>query len=378
MTALAIERVETKAQREAFIRVPWQIYRDDPAWIPPLLMERRDLLDRNKNPLFQKAKAALWIASRDGRPVGRISAQRNEAHLARHRDATGQFGLIEGIDDPAVFEGLLGTAEAWLRQEGLARIQGPFSLSINEESGLLVEGFETPPSILMGHARDYYGARIEGAGYAKAMDLIAYRFDTHQAVSPRIQRLLDKGKRTAGLKLRPLDRKRFDEDLRVIMAIFNDAWSQNWNFIPFDEAEIAHMAKSLKPIIEPGHVTIAELHGEPAAMVVTFPNINEAIADLDGRLLPFGWAKLLWRLKVGTPRSARMPLMGVKRAYQGTAIGAIMAYAVIEAAWRFNRDRGVLEGELSWILEENLAIRRVIETVGGQPYKTYRIFEKAL
>ena len=321
MTRVEIEPVEGSKARESFIRLPWSLYRDDPAWVPPLLMERRDHLNANKNPLFRKAKVRLWRALRDGKPVGRISAQINRAHLERHGATTGHFGMLEAEDEAETFAALTEAAADWLREGGMTAMQGPFNLSINEESGLLVSGFESPPCMLMGHARPYYSRRLEELGFAKVKDLVCYRYDAGLSLPRAVEKMVAKAQRSDGLKVRPLDESRFQRDLWAIMAIFNDAWSENWNFIPFEEAEIAHMAKALKPIIEPGYVAIAELGGKPTAMAVALPNVNEAITDLNGRLLPFGWAKLLWRLKVRHPKSARIALMGVAKEHQGHTPG---------------------------------------------------------
>ncbi len=375
---LTVKPVENAADREAFIRLPWAIYRDDPAWIPPLLMERRDHLNPRKNPFFETADAHFWLALRDGRPVGRISAQVNRAHLRRHQDASGHFGMLEAEDSAETFQALLRAAEDWLRAQGMRRVLGPFNLSINEECGLLVEGFQHPPSMLMGHARPYYAARLEALGYRKARDLLCYHYDARQDLPPAVAHLVRKTARTEKLVVRPLDMRRYEEDLAIIMDIFNDAWSDNWGFVPMSAAELRHMARSLRPIVRPQSIAIAELDGEPVAMAIGLPNVNEAIADLDGRLLPFGWAKLLWRLKVKTPKTARVPLMGVRKAYHGSMLGAALATSVIDSIRRAQRALGVEGGELSWILENNLSMRHMIEYFGGVAYKTYRIYERGL
>ncbi len=375
---LTLRAVERPADDAAFIRLPWAIYRDDPAWIPPLLMERREHLDPRKNPFFDSAETRFWLALRDGRPVGRISAQVNRAYLEKHRDDTGHFGMLEAEDNAETFRALLHVAEDWLRGQGMRRVLGPFNLSINEESGLLVEGFEHPPLLLMGHARPYYATQLEALGYRKAKDLICYHYDARNDLTPPAAQLVAKTSRWENLTIRSLDMSRYFEDLAIIMDIFNDAWSGNWGFVPMSEAELRHMAKSLRPIVRAESVAIAELEGKPVAMAIGLPNVNEAIADLNGRLLPFGWAKLLWRLKVKTPKTARMPLMGVRKAYHNSLLGATLAISVAERIRQAQRAVGVQGGELSWILEDNRRMRHMIEQFGGVAYKTYRIYERGL
>jgi hypothetical protein len=346
--------------------------------VPPLLLERLAHLDPKKNPYFEHAEVAYWLAYRGERAVGRISAQVDRLHLERHGDATGHFGFLEAADDPEVFAALFETAESWLRSRGMRRATGPFTLSINDETGLLVEGFDAPPYLMMGHGPRYYGARVEAAGYRKARDLIAYAFDVAAPPPPAARRMLARFAKGAGLRFRPIEMDRFEEELQTVVDIFNDAWSDNWGFVPMTPAEVRHLGRSLKPILCAGYAWIGEAGGEPAAMTVTLPNLNEAIADLGGRLFPLGWAKLLWRLKVRGTQSARMPLMGVRKKYQGSPRGAALALGVIEAVRSWHAEHGAKQAELSWVLEDNRPTRDIIELVGGRPYKTYRVYEKAL
>lgn len=360
-----------------FIRVPWHVYADDPNWVPPLVAERREHLGP-KNPYFRHAEARYWTAYRGGRPVGRISAQVDRLFQERHGAETGHFGLFEAPDDGEVVAALLEAAEAWLRERGVRRALGPFSLSINDECGLLVEGFDRPPMLLMGHARPHYDARLVEHGYAKAKDLLAYAYDTSSPLPETVRRVLEQAGRAGDVRLRPLRAGRLREELAVIVDIFNDAWSENWGFVPMTEAEVDHMARSLKPLIREEFVAIAELAGEPAAMVVALPNLNEAIADLDGRLVPFGLARLLWRLKVRGLASARVALMGVRRRHRDSLMGSALAFMLIDHIREAGLRAGVRRVELSWVLEDNAGMRRVIEAVGGRHAKTYRIYEKAL
>lgn len=375
---LCIEKITDAAGMDRFICVPFQLYADDPQWIAPLMMERRDHLNPRKNPYFDHAEVAYWLALRQGLTVGRISAQIDRAYLDRHNDACGHFGFIEGIDDPAVFKGLLAAAEDWLRVRGMVRVRGPFSLSINDESGLLIDGYDSPPSMMMGHARPYYAQRLEAAGYAKAKDLYAYYYGADQTFPPGPAAIVKRAQRRDAITLRHLDKSRYHADLDIILDIFNDAWSENWGFVPFTPAEIRYMATSMKPLIVAKLVSIIAVDGEPAAMAVALPNLNEAIADLNGSLLPFGWAKLLWRLKIGRMRSARVLLIGVRKKYHGTALGSTLAFTAIGSIYDQLTTAGYDYAEMSWVLENNHAMRRMIEVCGARHYKTYRIYQKGL
>ncbi|HHN72926.1 MAG TPA: N-acetyltransferase [Thermopetrobacter sp.] len=362
----------------AFIRLPHAIYADDPAWIPPLDVERREHLSR-RNPFFEHGEAQLFLAWRGDEPVGRISAHIDRLHLRHHDDATGFFGFIEAVDDAAVFRALVDAAADWLRERGMRRMRGPFGFSINQECGLLVEGFEHPPVVMMGHARPYYDARLRACGLAKAMDLIAYDYPGLRPVPEAMSRMLRRLQEKGLIAVRPMDKRRLRAELDLIMDIFNDAWSENWGFVPFTPREIRKLGDELRFIVDDRDVWIADYRGEPAAMVVTIPDINEYIRDFGGRLLPFNWLKLIRRLKFsGPPTCMRMPLMGVRRRYHNTAVGSALALAVIDAARFHQLGRGVKRGELSWILENNTRIRHMIEAVGGVPYKTYRIYEMPL
>jgi hypothetical protein len=377
-TSLRIQSVAGRRALKKFLAMPSRLYAGDPNWVQPLMFERLGHLNPKKNPYFEHAEVAYWVAVRGERAVGRISAQVDRLHLERHRDGSGQFGFLEAEDDPEVFAALFAVAERWLRARGMRRATGPFSLSINDESGLLIDGFDSPPYMMMGHGSSYYGPRVEGQGYRKVKDLFAYAFDVVAPPPAQATRLRERLSKGAGLTFRPLEMRRFDEELRTIVDIFNDAWLDNWAFIPMTPAEVRYLGKNLKPIVRAEYGWIGEVNGEPAAMTVTLPNINEAIADLGGRLLPFGWAKLLWRLKVRGTRTARMPLMGVRRRYQGSQKGAALALGVIEAARRWHAAHGAKQAELSWVVEDNRPTHEIIRMVGGQPYKTYRIYEKAL
>jgi hypothetical protein len=373
---LSVTPVEGRRQREAFIRLPGRIAANDPNWVEPLWFERRRFLTRKHNPFFGHAEVALWLARRDGRPVGRISAQIDR--LAPEIDGLkpGFFGMLAAEDDAATVAALFAAAETWLAERGVQVVRGPFDLSVNQTSGLLVEGFDLPPSLMMGHDPPWLAPRVEACGYAKAQDLVAYRMDVSNGLPDRQRKLAERA--SEGVQIRSIDMKRYDDEIRLITDIFNDAWAGNWGFIPLTEAEVDAMAAEMKPIIEPDLVKIAEVHGEPVAYIVLLPNLNEAIADLGGRLMPFGWLKLLWRLKVTGVRSGRVPLMGVKRSHAGSVLGKLLPLKLIYALQPRGRAIDLRELELSWLLEDNWPVRRVVESVGGHHVKTYRIYEKRL
>jgi hypothetical protein len=372
---LKIVKVDSRSALNDFIRLPWSLYTEDPMWVPPLLLERRMHLSP-KNPYFEHAKFCSWITYRNGKPVGRISAQIDRLHIDRYQDATGFFGMLEAEDNSLTFRALLDTAESWLRDRGMQRIFGPFNLSINQELGLLVDGFDSPPSMMMGHARPYYAHRIEENGYQKEKDLLAYIISVDSELSKSVKKITAKVKNR--VLIRGLHKSKFVEELQIIRDIFNDAWSQNWGFVPFTNKEFEHLGKDLKMLADEELVKIAEVDGEPAAFMVLLPNINEVIRDLNGKLLPFGWLKMLWRLKIKYPKSARIPLMGVRCRYHDSLMGAALAFGVIADVREPAVKRGLKEAELSWILEDNMGMRNIIESIGGRVYKTYRIYSKQL
>ncbi len=373
-----LEPVHTRAQMERFIRLPNRLNAGDPNYIAPLISERRQALSPGTNPYFDHAEAQLWIARRGRRDVGRISAQIDRlAPPEPGQPVTGNFGLIAAEDDPAIFAALFAAVEDWLRARGCGRALGPLNLSVNEEIGLLIEGFDTPPMVMMGHDPRYTAGRIEQQGYAKAKDVHAYLCRASDALPAPVLRRVRRGL-PEGVSLRTLDMKRYDAEVATLTEILNDAWADNWGFTPTTEAETRALAKALKPVIDPRLVWFAEIDGEAAGVIVYLPNVNEAIADLDGRLLPFGWAKLLWRLKVSRVKSVRVPLMGVKRKFHGGRRGQILPFALIDAGAIRATRLGYERFELSWVLENNLPMRRISEAIGAEIYKTYRIYDKRL
>ncbi|NOX70516.1 MAG: N-acetyltransferase [Gammaproteobacteria bacterium] len=374
-SGLVVERVSGRKQLKAFIAFPHRIYADDPNWVAPLWFEQLQRFT-DKNPFFEHATWQAWVVRRGERIVGRISAQIDDLFMETQGEKTGFFGLIEAEDDAAVFALLFETAENWLRERGIETIRGPFNLSLNEECGLLVEGFDSPPYIMMGHARPYYDGRINAAGYVKAKDLFAYETNPDQVLSPVMQRL----HRSIGknVTVRPFRRKQLKEELAILRDIFNDSWAGNWGFTPFTEAEFADVGELITLLIDDEYIQIAEIEGRPVAMFVAVPDINQAAKDLHGRLLPFGWLKLLWRLKVRYPSRARTMLMGVRQEFQNKRLGPVLAFMVLDAARQALVRRKIDQVEMSWVLEDNEGMKSIALALGGVLHKRYRIYEKSL
>jgi len=375
---VTVDRVTSAADRRAFLDLPRRIYADDPVWIEPLRKEEAKRINPKRHPFYEHGEGAFWLVRRGGQVVGRIGAVINRLHLEKYNDRTGQFGLLEAIDDQSVFNALFAAAADWLRGKGMARVLGPFNLSINEELGLLVEGFEHAPMIMMGHARKYYGARVEAAGFAKAKDLYAFLQDLDKPMPEMWRERLDEIVRRNQATIYRASRKTLLDDMHRAIDIYNDAWSENWGSIPITKRETQELYKAVKPVIAPEAVVFAERGGEAFAIMAAIPNINEAIGDLRGRLFPFGWIKVLWRFRIKRLKSGRIFLLGVRKDYQGTFVGAMMAILLIENVRDVARAYGFRWAELSWVLEDNKKIIDYLEAYGCERYKTYRIYEKAL
>jgi len=375
--ALEVRPVSSRRELRAFIDFPYELYAGDPAWIPPLLSEQRHQFSP-RSAFYQHAQVRLWVAYRDGRPVGRISAQVDDLRTERYADATGHFGVLEAIDDPAVFAALLGAAEEWLRAQGMQRVIGPFNLSINGDIGILTEGFDLPPMFLTGHGRPYYDPRVQALGYHKVKDVVAYSLDPTATPPRTMVESARRARETARVRIRPLDKSRLKEETALISEIFNDAWANNWSFVPFTRAEFAELGSALKYLVPRDLVQFAEVDGETAAMLVIVPNLNELIGDLRGRLLPLGWLKLLWRLCFRRPQSARVALMGVRQKFHTSTLAMALVFGLIEAVRASSATRGMRYLEMGWVLEDNFALLRLMRLLGGHQYKSYRVYEKSL
>lgn len=365
------------ADLDDFVQVAYEVYRNDSAWIAPLQMEVRDRLTPKKNPFFEHAECALFTARRDGKLVGRISAQVDHEHLKRYDDATGFFGFFDTVDDQEVASTLLGTAEAWLAERGMTTARGPFSLSINEESGMLVQGFDTPPVLMCPHHRAYQGSLVEGAGFAKAKDMYGWRYvvEPPPARAKKAWHAVEAMPDVSYRSIRPRELKR---EIGELLDIFNDAWQENWGFVPSTDAEAVKMAKDLALIIDPDISFFVEVDGEPAAMCVCLPNVNEAARDFGGKLNALTGVKLLWRLKVRGVRSARLMLLGIRKKFRGSRRFAPLSTAMYAELARRGIKAGYDWAELGWTLEDNRLINTAIKGMRAEVYKTYRVYEKII
>lgn len=374
--SIEIRRHPLGSKLTDFLNVVDYIYRDDPNYVRPLDLDLKQRLSP-KHPFFEHAEGTIFTAHRNGFCVGRCTAQIDREHLARYRDDVGFFGFFDTINDAEVAKALLDDAGRWLVERGMKRIRGPFSLSINDELGCLVEGFDTPPMIMMPHHMPYQGGLIEQAGLAKLKDLYAWRYMVGE-VPPRARRAHDEIAAMPEVTLRNADPKNLEAEVRTIMDIFNDGWQDNWGFVPLTRAELARLAQDLKLILRPELTMIVSINGEPAAVALALPNINEAIRDFGGKLWPQNVAKLLWRVKVQGTKTARLIILGIRRdirhqkRYAG--LSTYMYAKMNQAGQRLGYDWG----ELSWTLEDNAPVNVAIKFMGGKIYKRYRIYEREL
>ena len=374
--SVEIREIKLGGALKPFLEVVEDIYREDPNYVRPLDMDLRDRLDP-KSPFFAHAQGTLFTAWRNGRCVGRTTAHIDREHLAHYRDDVGFFGLFDTIDDTEVARTLLEHAGTWASSRGMKALRGPMSLSVNEEIGCLVEGFDTPPMVMMPHHRPYQGALIEAAGFEKLKDLYAWKYTVGE-LPPRARRGHETIAAMPEIKNRPVDLKHFQRDVAIIMDIYNDAWSDNWGYVSMTRAELDKLASDLRLIVMPELTQIVSINDEPVAVAVTIPNINEMLGDLHGKLLPIGLFKLLWRLKVRGPRSARVMILGIKRKLRGMRkYAALSAYMYVETHLAAER-QGIYHGELSWTLEDNGAVNAGIRLMGGEIYKRYRLYQRSL
>lgn len=369
--AVRVSPVQSRRDLSHFLKLPWQIYRDDPLWVPPLLYDLKRLLNRHAHPFHRHADVQYFLARRGNEIVGRIAAIVNHQYVNFHHEATGFFGFFECINDTEVATELLASAERWLAERGMKQVHGPMNFSTNEECGLLVEGFHHPPMVMMPHNPPYYTRLLEAVGYTKAKDLLAYLLEDNTPP----ERLVRGGRRLQQVRdvtIRTINPHRFAEEVDLIREIYSSAWERNWGFIPMTKEETDDLAIQFRRVADPNLCLIAEVRGEPAGFALALPDYNQVLRYMNGRLLPLGLFKFLWyRRKID---AARVLTLGLKPGFRRIGIDAMLYLRLWEEAPK----NGYSTVECSWILEDNWDMRRGMERMGGRLYKAYRIYQKAL
>jgi len=362
-----------KKELKTFIKFPWRIYRDDPNWVPPLILDQLQFFTPGKNPYFSHSTAQLFMAFRGAEPVGRISAHENNQHIQVHKDGAGFFGFFECIDDQAVANGLLDVASTWLWERGLRALRGPLSFSVNHEAGLLLDAFDEPPLIRMTYNPPYYAGLIEGYGLQKIQDLYAYVMFESEEIPERLRAISDLVLEDPKLVIRTVEIRDFKNEMERIRKIYAEAWSENWGAVPLTEEEFDRIVGEFRSIYDRDLFFIAEYDGEPAGMSLVLPDMNQALKKAGGRLFPFGLLKMLWyRRKIN---AWRMPILGVRQEHRLRGIEVVFCCRTYDAA---KKNRNYRKGEVSWVLESNTAANAVLKRLGARRSKTYRIYEKPL
>ena len=369
---LRVEPVRTSRDLHRFVTLPWELYRSDPVWVPPLIGETKKIFDPGKNPFFRHGEMQAYLAYRDDRVVGRIAAIRNRNHEEFHEEATGFFGFFEAVDDVEVTRGLLETVKEYLRARRLDSMVGPVNPTTNDECGILVDGFQHPPAVMMTHSLPYYDGLLRRAGLEKAKDLLAYLMHDRGMPERLVRGAKIARKRNPDVVVRPLEKKRFRAEVEIFRTIYNAAWERNWGFVPMTDAEIDHMADQLKQIVDPGLVRIAEKGGEPIGVALGLPDVNQAIRHANGRLFPLGLLRILWHSR--RIDLARIAVLGLLPEHRRSGVDVLLYHDLFE----YGTNHGFHRGEFSWILEDNEAIVRPLENMGAEVYKTYRLYRAAV
>jgi len=377
VSSVTIRPVRTRRELKRFVKVPFRLHRDHPQWVPPLIFDRMQFLDRGKNPYFEHAEAEYFVAEREGEPVGRITAQIDERWDEHQGGRDGMFGFFESVEGPDVARALLDAAEGWLRARGRERVLGPMDFTTNDEVGVLIEGCELRPMILQNWHPPFYRELFEELGYAKTIDLLMWYLELGQLkegdqFAPEIHAAATKALRDEGISIRNIEKRNLGEEMRRFTEVYNEAWADNWGFVPPTEAEVEFHAKLLKQVIDEDWAFVAEKERETVGVAFTLPDVNQALAKVNGRLLPIGWLKfLLAKRKIDR---VRVFALGVKHDYRHSGVAAGLYLKHLEAA----SPDGVPGGETGWILETNGPMNRAMEGMGGEIVKRYRIYEKAL
>ncbi|HEX37918.1 MAG TPA: N-acetyltransferase [Candidatus Cloacimonetes bacterium] len=369
---ISVKKVASHADLMEFIKLPWSVYKNDSKWVPPLISMEKERLDSGKGAYYKNAEVQLFLAYRKDRPVGRIAAHINHTHNEFHNDQVGFFGFFECLPDYEAAEALFNVANDWLRKRGKNIIRGPMNFSTNDECGLLVHGFGFSPVVMMTYNPQYYESFISKYGFDKAKDLYAYH--VHMTEMPeRFERLVGKIRERSNLEIRKMSKKHYLEDVNKVFDIYNDAWQYNWGFVPMTRAEMAELAKGLKSIIDFDLVFLVYQNDKPVAFSLSLPDVNQVLIKVrNGRLLPFGWLKLM--LGMGHINQVRVVTLGIVKNYKNSGIDTLLYYETIKNCWK----KGIHDAEMSWILEDNLRMTRPIERMGGKIYKTYRVYDKAI
>ncbi len=374
MAGVSVRPIESRRDLERFIRLPWSIYPGRyPHWVPPLLSEERKRLDPKHNPFFEHAEAKCFLAWEGERAVGRVAAIENRVHNEFHQDRVGFFGFFECGEEAAVAAPLIDAAARWCGDRKLATLRGPMSFSTNETCGLLIDGFDDPPAVLMPYNPPYYQALLESIGFEKAKDLVAYAVHRPDFQLERLNTLLERIlRRHGGVRWRTVQMKRFDEEVRLIRDIYNSAWERNWGFVPMTDAEIDRMARELKPVVDPELVLIGEVDGEPAGFALALPDVNQALRHANGRLWPFGILKVLWHMR--RVKRVRIITLGLKPEHRRTGLDGLFYRQI----FLNGTEAGYTWAESSWILEDNFPMRQALEKIGFHHNKTYRIYDRPI
>lgn len=374
MTAsnLTVRQAAARADMKTFIKLPWRIYRGDPAWVPPLIGEMKELLSPKKNPFWQHAEAAYLLAFKNDEPAGRIAAIVNHRHNEFHKEKCGFFGFFESTDDTEVSGALYASAEKWLAGKGMELMRGPANPSSNDDWGFLLEGYNEPPTVMMPYNPAYYHDLARAANLAKVKDLYSFFMEEATGIPEKAVRVAEIARRKTNVKIRPINMKNIHNEVKIIKQVYNSAWELNWGFVPMTDSEIEHLAADLKKIAIPDLILMAEVDGKPAGVSIAIPDINQVLHKMNGRLFPFGWLKFL--LGFRKINRVRVIITGVIKEYRKRGIDAIFYVDTFNKGTKM----GFNEGEFGWTLEDNDIINRSLEMLGARLYRRYRLYEKQI